>query len=99
MNNEFEVKIRNGEITDTGRKVLRQLFKEFHSFRYKSRITEIIYPWTQVLTSQPLFEEEYDNVELILPLIIEKLEDIIVKLQNEVLAERRSSKISLGSWG
>merc|ERR1719186_153867 len=62
MNNEFEVQIRSGSITDEGKHVLRKLNRDYITFQYRDQIHEIVYNFKEILLGQPL---DTRNIELV----------------------------------
>ena len=52
MTQEFEVRIRDGSVTEEGRHSLRKLASEFAQFQYKERIPELLTPWVDILSGQ-----------------------------------------------
>ena len=95
MSGEFEVQIRDGKVTNDGKSVLRQLSHESHQFQYKSRISDILFPWIQQLSGHPIQLRHSSDMSAIIPGIIDIVEKILTRKQQENLAARRNSNHQL----
>ena len=91
MTGEFEVQIRDGKITDDGKKVLRTISAESVQFQYKIPIHEILTPWIHTLAGHPMQVKHQQYINNIIVNVIKSVEKIIVAQQQDVLKARRIS--------
>ena len=90
MDNEFEVQIRDGNITESGKEVLRKMKKENDLFQYEFHIHKIINSYISLFEGQPLQEGIITEINGILSQVIVKVDEKILEIQNNSLVERRN---------
>ena len=61
MENEHEVQIRDGKITDDGQAALRELHSDYEAFQYEIQVNKILKPWVNAFIGQPNQETVNDS--------------------------------------
>ena len=91
MTQEFEIQIRDGSVTTPSCAVIRELQKEYDIFQHRQNIYRILNPWVTMLLGNPVDVDARQQIQDIVPKMISKVEANIVRVQSQILHERRLS--------
>lgn len=89
MTTEFEVQIRDGEVTLDGQQMIRNIHCDYIVFQYKKNITEILVPLVSSLSKQPNQVGTHELIQSIIPTLILAVESRIQFVQQQVLDQQR----------